>query len=181
MATEFEKKYRLTEKLYEDLAARLADIGAHYEGEEEEENTIFELTALIGKPAVLRIRSVGDKTLLTFKRRLASDTGVKHQIEFETEVSDRAAVSGIIGELGLAPNVIYEKRRRTWRLADVEVVLDTLPFGLFMEIEGPIESIAEAERKLSIENLPVEARTYPNLTAELGKRVGDIIEARFEK
>jgi hypothetical protein len=50
-----------------------------------------------------------------------------------------------------------------------------------MEIEGPIESIAEAERKLSIENLPVEARTYPNLTAELGKRVGDVIEARFEK
>jgi adenylate cyclase class 2 len=104
---------------------------------------------------------------------------VKQQIEHETEVANREATIALIAELGLTPSVIYEKRRKTWALPNAEVVLDVLPFGLYMEIEGTVESIAETEHLLGIEDLPVEPRTYPNLTAELGSRVGSTIEARF--
>jgi hypothetical protein len=61
----------------------------------------------------------------------------------------------------------------------VEVVLDELPFGSFMEIEGPLTAIAEAEMLLGIEDLEVEHETYPRITARLGKLNNGIIEARF--
>lgn len=180
MPVEFEKKYRLTDTLYESLADRLNEIGARFEGEDEEENTIYSLENLTGRPGILRIRSIGSKTILTFKRRLPSATTVKQQVEHETEVADREAIAAIIAELGLTPAVVYEKRRRTWTLENAEVVLDVLPFGLFMEIEGTVESIAEAERLLGAAEYTVEPRTYPALTAEFGRKTGNSVQARFD-
>jgi adenylate cyclase class 2 len=181
MAIEFEKKYPLTDELYRAISDRLHDLGAKFEGEDEEENTIYNLEPLTGWAGVLRIRSIGSKTVLTFKRRIHSNSPIKQQIEHETEVSSRGAMENIIGELGLLPDVIYEKRRRTWSLRGAEIVLDTLPFGLYMEIEGSPQSISEAENLLGIAELPFEPRTYPNLTAELGRMNGATAEARFEK
>ena len=179
MAVEFEKKYRLTNELYEAIAQRLSEIDARFEGEDFEENTIYSLESLLGKPAILRIRSIGSKTILTFKRRIPSASGVKQQVEHETEVANRESVKAIVGELGLTPAVIYVMRRKIWNVPDAEVVLDVLPFGLFMEIEGTIESIAQTEKLLGVENVPTEPRTYPNLTAEFGLRNGSAVEARF--
>lgn len=179
MAVEFEKKYRLTEELYETITQRLVEIDARFEGEDFEENTIYSLEGLLGKPAILRIRSIGTKTILTFKRRIPSASGVKQQVEHETEVTDRESVKAIIEELGLTAAVVYEKRRKTWAVPNAEVVLDVLPFGLYMEIEGTIESIAQTEELLSVENVPTEPRTYPKLTAEYGIRNGNAVEARF--
>ncbi|MEP7213263.1 MAG: class IV adenylate cyclase [Acidobacteriota bacterium] len=179
MAVEFEKKYRLTDALYESLTERLTEIGARFEGEDEEENTIYSLEVLTGRPGILRIRSIGSKTILTFKRRIPSESSVKQQIEHETEVADREVIAAIIAELGLTPAVVYEKRRRTWTLPNAEVVLDVLPFGLYMEIEGTIESIADAERLLGADEFSVEPRTYPALTKELGRKSGALVEARF--
>ena len=39
--------------------------------------------------------------------------------------------------------MIYEKYRRAYRLGDVEVVLDEMPFGNFMEIEAPNTTLIE--------------------------------------
>ena len=76
--------------------------------------------------------------------------------------------------------MVYEKYRKSWRLGDVEVVLDELPFGLYMEIEGSIEDIIEAEKLLAIEDLEPEPSGYPGLTTKFGNQVGDVWEARFE-
>jgi len=75
--------------------------------------------------------------------------------------------------------LVYEKRRRTWSLGRTEVVIDELPFGLFMEIEGEEREIDAAEQTLGIDGLPAEHDTYPQLTEKHGQRVGDVIEARF--
>ena len=58
-------------------------------------------------------------------------------------------------------------------------MLDTLPFGEFMEIEGSITAIKEAEMILDIEGFVAESETYPRLTARLGTMVGNVIESRF--
>jgi adenylate cyclase class 2 len=79
----------------------------------------------------------------------------------------------------LTPALVYEKRRSTWRFREVEVVIDELPFGHYMEIEGPRTGIKEAEMLLGIEDLEAEQETYPSLTARLGRKTGDVIEARF--
>jgi adenylate cyclase, class 2 len=179
MAIELEKKYELTPELYREITDRLGAVGAAFEGEDEEENTIYSLQKLTGWAGILRIRAIRDRTILTFKKRIISDSSVKQQIEHETEVGSRDAIAAIIAELGLAPDVIYEKRRKTWSLRNAEVVLDELPFGLFMEIEGTIDSITETERLLGVEDLPSEPRTYPALCAVYGVTNGTTVEARF--
>ncbi len=181
MAIEIEKKYRLTEKRRDEIVQTLAEFNAMFDGEDFEENTLFTNDTLASTGAVLRLRRTERRSLVTFKQRVAGISDAKHQIEFESEISDPDAVTSIIESIGLKAAAVYEKRRRTYRFRNVELVLDELPFGLFMEIEGPITGIAEAEMLLGIEDLEVEHETYPSLTAKYGKRTGEVIEARFHK
>jgi len=127
----------------------------------------------------LRVRKTQDKTILTFKKTIQNDFNIKQRTEHETEVADAAEIEKIIENLGFAPRLVYEKRRKTWHFRSVEIVLDELPFGSFMEIEGSITAIAEAEMFLGIEDYETEHATYPHLTMKHGKRNGNLIEARF--
>ena len=179
MTIEIEKKYRLGGDDRERITKELTILGAEFVGREFEENSIYGGAVLGEQAAIIRIRKVGERTLLTYKRRVESEFAVKKQIEHEIQVSDAEAAESILNELGLKPRLVYEKYRDTWRLRSVEVVLDELPFGLFMEIEGSITGIAEAEILLEVGDLDAEHETYPMLTARLGKRVGDVTEARF--
>jgi adenylate cyclase class 2 len=174
---EIEKKYRLTEERACAIAEELEGSSAVFEGEDVEENTIYGGEILHG--GVVRIRRIGTHTLLTFKRRLPDLSDVKHQTEHETEVSDADSADRILRELQLAPSLVYEKRRRTWRFRSVKITIDELPFGLFMEIEGSLTGIREAEMLLDLDDLETEHETYPGLTARLGRRVGEVIESRF--
>lgn len=179
MAIEIEKKYRINAEQREKVLAGLEEFGAEYRGEDFEENTIYGGAALMGKSAILRLRKTQTKTFLTYKQRISNETGIKHQTEFETEVKDAEAMENIIANLDLMKALVYEKRRKTWKFRQTEVVLDELPFGSFMEIEGSITAIKEAEMLLDIEDFPVEHETYPRLTLKHGERRGETIEARF--
>jgi adenylate cyclase class 2 len=180
MGIEIEKKYRLTSDERVKVIEELINAKAKYVGEDFEENTLFMGEGFEEKNAVLRIRRIGDKTILTYKQRFRSNSPIKFQREDETEVSDADALTSIIIALGFMPSLIYEKKRQTWQMDGVEVVVDELPFGLFMEIEGDEEAIIEAEKKLGIEKFETEHDTYPNLTRKLGKQSGMVIEARFD-
>jgi len=179
MSIEIEKKYRLTPELRTEVEAALEEFGAEFVGEDFEENTIFSNDDLFERNAIVRIRRKGNKAVLTFKQRIANTSDAKQQIEHESEISDAGAARSIVESIGLIAAIVYEKRRRTYKFRSVEVVLDELPFGLFMEIEGPISAIAEAEMLLGIEELDVEHETYPRLTAKYGVRNGDLVESRF--
>ena len=181
MAVEIEKKYRLTREQKDILLNKLREIGAERRGGEEfEENTIYSGPGLDPRSRVLRLRRVGKRALFTYKERFATESAVKHQREEETEVSDAGALAAILEAIGYTPALLYEKRRSTWHVAGAEVVLDELPFGLFVEIEGEEHSILEAENLLGLASAEAEHASYPELTARLGKRVGEVVEARFE-
>jgi len=179
MAIEIEKKYRLTEEQKQFVLAALADLGAEYAGEDFEENMIYGGGVLDENAAVLRVRKTQDKTILTFKKTMNNDFNVKQRTEHETEVANVGELKKIIENLGFEPRLVYEKRRKTWKFRQVEIVLDELPFGDFMEIEGSLTAIAEAEMFLGIEDYETEHETYPGLTAKFGARNGNLIEARF--
>jgi adenylate cyclase, class 2 len=181
VAIEIEKKYRLTSAQYSSVLASLDEIGAVFEREDFEENILFGGGILNEIPAVLRLRKVADKTILTFKQRIVNNLAIKQQIEHETEVSNREAIEQIIESLGYKPRVIYEKRRKIYHFKNAEIVLDELPFGLFMEIEGSITDIELAEIMLEAEDFTTEHATYPSLTAQNGTQNGEVFEARFVK
>ncbi len=179
MANEIEKKYRLRPEQKEAVLEALKRVGARFEGEDFEENILFSNSDLLEKRAVLRLRRIDKRTILTYKKRVEHEFAVKNNIEYETEVSDFEEASKIFENLGFRRTLVYEKRRRTWKFREVEVVLDTLPFGEFMEIEGTRTTIAEAETLLGAEDFEAEHLTYPNLTLRNGKKNGDLVEARF--
>ena len=179
MAIEVEKKYRLQIDRVDGIRSEIQKIGANNAGKVFEANTIYGGGALDQQGAILRIRRINDKAILTFKRRIENVSDVKRQIEFESEFTNPAALKEILKLLGFVPTLVYEKHRETWNLNNVEIVLDELPFGLFMEIEGDLEEIRETEILLGIKDLETVHETYPQLTVQFGRNVNGIIEARF--
>ena len=181
MATEVEKKYRLTREEGESVRRRLGEVGARVgAGAEFEENTIYTGPGLDPRRRALRLRRRAfGPALFTFKERETSASAIKRQREEETEVSDAEALAAILEALGYRPALVYEKRRTTWRVGGVEVVFDELPFGLFLEIEGEESAILEAERLLGLEAAEAEHAPYPELTMRHGTKRGDVVEARF--
>lgn len=179
MAIEIEKKYRLTSEERERVLKRLREVNAQFCSEAFEENTLYSGGVVDIKNCVLRLRRVGGSAILTFKERFPSTSAIKRQREDETRVEDADAMAAILDGLGYRPVLVYEKRRATWRLADTEVVVDELPFGLFMEIEGEEKAIENAEVLLGLEKVKAEMATYPQLAAQHGKKVGNVTESRF--
>jgi adenylate cyclase class 2 len=181
VSVEIEKKYKVTPDQAQYVEDELAAVAANFVGEDFEENTIYGGGVLDEQLAILRIRKTEKKTTMTYKRRIQNASDAKHQIEHESGISDPDSVAALFSELGFSPRIVYEKRRKTWKLRNTEIVLDELPFGRYMEIEGSITEIKEAEMILGIEEFEVEQETYPRLTVKLGITKNGVVEARFAK
>jgi adenylate cyclase, class 2 len=179
MSIETEKKYRLTKEQYEEVLQSLKELNGEFIREEFEVNLLYGGGILEDEKALLRVRKIGDKTILTYKKQIHNDLAIKQHIEHETEVANFEAIENIIKALGFQLGMVYEKRRQTWHLQNVEVCLDELPFGLFMEIEGKISEIGLIEMLLELEDFEVENDTYPKLTFYRGTEKDGVIEARF--
>ncbi len=180
MGIEVEKKYRLTGESRASLIERLRESGATPEGEELEENTLYAGGQLDVSRQVLRLRRVGARAVLTFKERGDSSAALKRYREDETSVGDAAAMADILDALGYRPALVYEKRRATWQWRGAEIVVDELPFGLFVEIEGEESVITEVEGLLGLTEDDAESSTYPELARRYGQKRGDLIEVRFK-
>ena len=113
---------------------------------------------------------------LTFKGpQQAGDTAsIRQEIEFE--VSDFFAARRFLEALGYAVSVIYEKYRTTYRLGDVLVTLDEMPYGSFVEIEGSAAEQGHSNDSM-VEKLMAAAST---LNLNWDARSGDSYLALFE-
>lgn len=179
MEIEIEKKYRLKAGDASRLSIRANELGAEFVARDFEENIVFSNDVLRSRESIARLRRIGDRTILTFKRREIAGGEAKTHVEHETEVADFDAAASILQELGLKPVLIYEKRRETWSLGEVLLMIDELPFGHYAEIEGDPEQISVAEKMLGADECEVEESTYPQLTARLGRKSHELVEARF--
>lgn len=179
MPIEIEKKFRLTPPQFEAMRQRLEDAGAKFEGSSFESNQLFSDDSLRERAAYIRLRYTDAGTMLTFKRNLSPGSELKTQMEIESEIGDPEAVISILNELGLRLVILYEKERDFWKLGDAEVVLDRLPFGLYMEIEGTVEAIESAEKQVVTGEIASEVASYPRLTAEFGTHNDGVASAVF--
>ena len=94
--------------------------------------------ALLARQALLRLRQ-DTRVRLTYKGPAAQDAASEAKIRevIELEVADFDRLALIFARLGFGAVQTYEKYRETYRWGDVEVVLDEMPFGAFVELEGP--------------------------------------------
>ena len=112
--------------------------------------------ALVQTPAMrelhafLRVRDEGDKITLTYKQ--VNELSVQGVKEAEIAISDFDTTVAILTASGLAPTTYQESRRETWKLNDVEVVLDEWPWvEPYIEIEGESEeAVRETASKLGL-------------------------------
>jgi adenylate cyclase class 2 len=181
MSIETEKKYHLSPKRLEEITQKLAELGATFEKEVFEVNYQHRGGEMDERGATLRLRKIGDFTVLTYKEKIKTANGAKQKIEYETTVSDVDAMEKIIEHLGYRLTAVYEKRRKYWHFDEVEIVLDELPFGLYMEIEGTVEAIEKVEKMMGLKEIEREPRGYPRLTLKYGKMNGEVAEAKFER
>lgn len=152
--------------LVADLAAlrrRLLEAGAQQvKPRLYERNVRFddERQGLLRKGQLLRLRQ-DDGARLTFKGMAADDAQSEAKVreELEVTVDDFEMAATILQRLGFRAEQVYEKYRETFRLGAVEVVLDELPFGDFVELEGDEPAIRRAASRL---NLPWTQRILDN-------------------
>jgi adenylate cyclase class 2 len=110
---------------------------------------------------VLRLRK-DTQNILTFKGAAESGKLVSIRQEIEVVVDDFETTRTLLEGLGYEVIMEYEKFRTTYSLLDTLVVLDELPYGDFIEIEGPDgKSIQKVARNL---NLNWKARVMTSYT-----------------
>lgn len=115
---------------------------------------------------VLRIRK-DHRVRLTYKRPI---TGTLERVEIEIEVDDSEKTKMFLEAMGFEVFFIYEKYRETFLLGDAEVVLDEVPYGCFVEIEGPsVKAVRETASKLNLTWEHRLASTYLGLFERLRK------------
>jgi adenylate cyclase class 2 len=105
---------------------------------------LMETPDMAAKDAFLRLRDEGNRVTLTYKQHLK--TGIEAANEIETTVDDFDATKALLEASGMIFHTYQESRRETWKLGDVEVVIDVWPWmPPYIEIEGDNEaSIREA-------------------------------------
>jgi adenylate cyclase class 2 len=100
---------------------------------------------------VLRLRQ-DEKARLTFKGPSEeNEGGILSRQEIEFVVEDFESARQFLEALGFEAVVFYEKFRTTYEINKIHIMLDELPFGEFVEIEG--ESVEAIHKIADLLNL----------------------------
>jgi predicted adenylyl cyclase CyaB len=177
---ESELKFRVSgPRVHTRLKSVLRRLGAKREGAYDEENFRFQGPAKTTRRTTLRLRVLngGPKGVLTAKGPAQFFNGVKVREETEVQVADAHATLDLLQQLGFQILVVYRKHRTMYLLDRVNVTLDVLDFGHFVEVEGPLEVIPEVARGLGLDpakavkdSYSIMARKYETAVKKAAKK-----------
>lgn len=120
----------------------------------------------------IRVRS-GIKNVISIKEKLNNnndnDNFLKRN-DIEVEVSDIKKIQYILEQIGLHETFTMEKYRLKWKYNDeVELNLDELPFGVFLEIHGNEKNAIAASKELGFNMKNAKKGTYWDIFEEFKK------------
>jgi len=153
-SVECELKFRVSGPAdHARLRAALRKLGYRLEGTYDEENFRFVGPGKATRRTTLRLRVLdgGPRGVLTAKGEAHFVAGVKVREETEVDVADAHATLDLLAQLGFQVLVIYRKHRSVWRQGAVNVTLDRLDYGHFVEVEGPLDEIPTVARSLGLD------------------------------
>jgi len=137
-----------------------------------ERNTLYDFAdqRLRKADSLLRLRSEGQRSLLTFKGPRAGDDRFKDRPEIETDLKNGPEAERILEALGLRAVFRYEKHRTLYRRRGdpqhAEVAYDETPIGIYLELEGPKHWIDEVARALGFGRTGYVTASYGRLYLE---------------
>ena len=148
---ELEVKFYLSRR--KKLEERLIALGGQLkEPRVHEINLRFDTPdlSLLNTGRLLRLR-LDSRARLTYKGLGSIEGGARLRQELEFTVSNFDTARAFFEALGYEVYMMYEKYRATYKLGNLEVVLDEMPYGDFVEIEGPDgKSIQTAAQRLDL-------------------------------
>lgn len=168
----------------EPLEECIRDLGAQLiQPRQHELNLRFDLPdgSLQNTEKVLRLRQ-DESAHLTYKGPSKHTDGVLSRVEYEVEVEDFDTANNIIEALGFTVIAVYEKYRTTYKMGQIQFMLDELPYGNFIEIESPdVNSLREISERLGIDFSLAIPTSYLTLFARLCERIAiDPVRLTFE-
>ena len=105
---------------------------------------------LLKNECLLRLRK-DSSVRLTFKSPPpVEDSQFKIYRELEVIVSDFDTMEAILTAMGYRRYQVYQKWRETWRVGELLLCLDTMPFGSFLELEGPPSPMRRIAKELGL-------------------------------
>lgn len=138
-----------------------------------ETNIRFDLpdASLRSERRVLRLRR-DTEARLTYKDPSQNEQGALSRREIEFTVEDFDKAKHFLEALGYEPIFYYEKYRTTYKLPaandSVHIMLDELPYGNFVEIEGEsVENIQSIANELTLKWDKAIAKSYNALFERL--------------
>lgn len=146
---EIELKFKIDDD--EKIRKLLKDKKAEFIGKAFERTIRFDTEdkKLEKEGKFIRTRT-GFKDVITFKKKVESKE-FKEREEIELEISDIERMNMILRNIGFSKSLIMEKYREKWNLNNTEIVIDELPMGKFVEIEGDKDSIKEVAEYLMLD------------------------------
>lgn len=173
MPTELEAKIPVDS--HDALRSALRNAGAAYVGRVLETNHLLDRAdcSLRDTGCGLRVRKIeildgdGPGATMTFKGPKQSGEFKKRE-EHETPVADADATLAILRGLGYTRELVFEKRRETWRMGDCTIELDELPvLGRYVEVEGPSSrAIQDVLKALNLDATKSITESYVAMLAE---------------
>ncbi len=139
-----------------------------------ETNLRFDLPdgSLTSTGRVLRLRH-DTQARLTYKGAGQNKSGVLDRQEIEFIVEDEQKARQFLEALGYQKSMYYEKYRTTYELDDALIMLDELPYGTFLEIEGEtVEQIRDISAMLHLNWAAAIPSSYTALFESLRRRMG---------
>ncbi len=154
------------------VEARLQDLGAQLvQPRVWEMNIRFDLPdgRLRAEGRVLRLRR-DTEARLTYKGAGTKEEGTLNREEIEFSVGNFEKAQQFLEALGYQKLVYYEKYRTTYKLDETEIMLDEMPYGSFIEIEGEgLKSIRSVADRLTLDWDAAVGTSYVALFERLQK------------
>lgn len=139
-----------------------------------ETNLRFDLPGggLRSEGRVLRLRQ-DTEARLTYKGAGKSEKGIVNRTEIEFVVDDFEKAKLFLEVLGYQKLLQYDKYRTTYEFEDCHIMLDELPYGNFVEIEGEnTTAIHSAANKLGLNMQTAISESYSSLFEKVRRTLG---------
>jgi adenylate cyclase class 2 len=160
---EVEVKFRIGDP--SEIAGKLRKIGARMIDSGLERNIKYGGHGIDDTEDLLRLRSYAGRADITHKRKPENaPKGFKVMQETIVMIDSFERGKKLLEALGYRPVFVYEKKRQTWELGKVGILVDVMPLiGNFIEIEGSEDEIVATAGKLGLDMRDAIAKSYGDL------------------
>ena len=167
--TEKQVKYKINN--FDYISKRLIEIEAIFIGGFMEKTIRYDNDDLKCSNNGIFIRTKsGMKNVLTLKEIPTDSSNTSFErITTEVEVDNINKIGYILEKIGLTKKFIMEKYRLFFKYDNVDILIDELPFGIYLEIKGEDNEINRITKMLNIDETDLIKMTYWDIYDKIKK------------